>query len=456
MNALSPRIVKSLQRLGYRGTREDLKTLQTATGLTPTGTVDTRTAHKLRTLVAVKAHQKDLYLAGMKGGAVKQVEARLARLGYDVGAKDGVFDAALGQAVKQFKQAHPALHNAGQYFGSPTRKALAQEVGRRHHAPEHVRVKPLASRKRLDAATTAEVAKPRTDGQVGLGEGDSGRAVRNIEARLKAAGFNPQKADGTFDARTTAAVKDFQRSSKLPITGRVDGATWKALSKSYLYARNDTSPRQALNERSYAVLKTERQLAKLGYHPGKVDGLFDARTRAAVKAFEKKHHLGRDGEVGARELKLMKKDLKGGAGKRAYDVAHGLIGKAATWLQTHGPIAPFMHDGVPQNVNCANFVSACLQKAGLISSGMHDDTVSGLSKKLRNSSRWQHVSLAHAKPGDVCVVNGGGHVVMFAGRDSHGNPLFIGSNNRMNVAGHPQYVSVHGGYSPIEILHYKG
>jgi D-alanyl-D-alanine carboxypeptidase (penicillin-binding protein 5/6) len=61
--------------------------------------------------------------------------------------------------------------------------------------------------------------------------GSSGKLVeglqRTLNARLKP---SPDLGvDGDFGAMTEAAVKAFQRSSRLPETGVVDGATWKAL-----------------------------------------------------------------------------------------------------------------------------------------------------------------------------------------------------------------------------------
>lgn len=53
--------------------------------------------------------------------------------------------------------------------------------------------------------------------------------------------------------------------------------------------------------------QSEKLLQKLGFNPGKVDGLFDRRTEQAVKAYEKKHHLEQNGQIGAGQLAQMKK-----------------------------------------------------------------------------------------------------------------------------------------------------
>lgn len=83
----------------------------------------------------------------------------------------------------------------------------------------------------LSAATGAVPAGRRADrpAGVGLGPGDSGPAVRALQRRLAAAGYDPGPADGRFGARTAAALKDFQRAQGLDPTGRTDLETATAL-----------------------------------------------------------------------------------------------------------------------------------------------------------------------------------------------------------------------------------
>src|SRR3546814_2157262 len=64
-----------------------------------------------------------------------------------------------------------------------------------------------------------------------------------------------------------------------------------------------------------------------------------------------------------------------------------------------------MESWVPNDVNCANFVTAVLQDAGLIN--WHDNTVAGTSSRLQ-AEGWTVVPASQAKPGDVCILNYGG------------------------------------------------
>lgn len=57
---------------------------------------------------------------------------------------------------------------------------------------------------------------------------DQGRAVTEMQKRLRAAGFETQ-VDGYFGERMARAVYDFQAKNSLMKTGVIDRATWKAL-----------------------------------------------------------------------------------------------------------------------------------------------------------------------------------------------------------------------------------
>ncbi len=62
--------------------------------------------------------------------------------------------------------------------------------------------------------------------------GDRGSEVLDVQRRLALAISGEIEADGIFGAMTRAAVMEFQRRGRLPITGIVDDATWTALKAS--------------------------------------------------------------------------------------------------------------------------------------------------------------------------------------------------------------------------------
>ena len=111
----------------------------------------------------------------------------------------------------------------------------------------------------------------------------------------------------------------------------------------------------------------------------------------------------------------------------AASIARQFVGRNASELKRSGDLP--MDGSVPSNVCCANFVSAVLQKAGLLPASKHTNSVDQLDSTLR-ARGWQPVSAANARPGDVVIIQGGGvsHTVMVES-NKNGVLKFIGSNN---------------------------
>lgn len=105
-------------------------------------------------------------------------------------------------------------------------------------------------------------------------------------------------------------------------------------------------------------------------------------------------------------------------------IANQFLDRNASDLKRSGQLP--MNPNVANNVCCANFVTACLQKAGLIN--WHSDGVIDMANRLK-AQGWKVVDAAHAKPGDVAIVNGGAHTELVYGNDG-GKITLIGSNNR--------------------------
>lgn len=147
------------------------------------------------------------------------------------------------------------------------------------------------------------------------------------------------------------------------------------------------------------------------------------------------------------------------SGSEAVNIARSVKGRNIADLKYNGPLAANLDKWPGNNVCCANFVSAVLEKSGQISHSQHNDSVKGLAANLRNDPQWRETSLSNAKPGDVVAFNVPGegpmsHVVMFAGWNN-GRPSFIGSNNA-NSDGSQRITEGYMGYPVGAVFHYNG
>ncbi len=128
---------------------------------------------------------------------------------------------------------------------------------------------------------------------------DSGEAVTDIQARLRAAGYDCEPdAPGEFLDGTDQAVRLFQRSRNLAQDGIVGRDTWRhlveagyRLGERYLYYRRPMM-------RGDDVADFQRQMNMLGFDAGKEDGIFGPNTHRALLEFQENREIVSDGVVG--------------------------------------------------------------------------------------------------------------------------------------------------------------
>jgi peptidoglycan hydrolase-like protein with peptidoglycan-binding domain len=149
--------------------------------------------------------------------------------------------------------------------------------------------------------------------------GERGSHIWILQRRLLAQGFEPGPVDSVFGSKTQQAVKAFQESQGLTVTGVVDETTWKALTLN----KGQVSPRQQVSEKPSVsrqlrvsqeksvsqetildkgnkgskVKTLQLRLDIQGYDPGPIDGVFGGKTAAAVKQFQEAQGLTTSGVV---------------------------------------------------------------------------------------------------------------------------------------------------------------
>jgi lysozyme family protein len=139
-------------------------------------------------------------------------------------------------------------------------------------------VAPAAAARSAADSTAAQALQPWPVLREGRNSAWPPVTVRSLQYLLKAHGAR-LSADGAFGLRTKAAVIAFQRSRKLPRTGVVRAATWRALLITVKRGSTGQAVRAVQDQINFRNGKNGHTL--------NVDGNFGPRTERAVRAFQR-------------------------------------------------------------------------------------------------------------------------------------------------------------------------
>ena len=147
------------------------------------------------------------------------------------------------------------------------------------------------------------------------------KAVENLQRYLRMLYYfdetlSPLPIDGIFDSATEEAVRRFQKSEELPVTGRVDQKTWEMLFARYereqrlhrapariaYFPRVPPDYRVGVGEEQFLVRVIQNALQEISIDlefPTAVpqSGRYDKETADAVRVLQKANGLPEDGEV---------------------------------------------------------------------------------------------------------------------------------------------------------------
>ena len=209
-----------------------------------TGTIDDQLLGQLGT---AKADSGAIYRA-----QVKQVQAALNAAGYTAGPPDGA-------------------------LGPKSRAAIS-----RYQSDNN-----LAATGELNAELLASLGIE--SGDQGGGTVANATTIRETKQELQARGFPTGSLNGTLDAQTREAIRTYQEEAGLEVTGEATPELLAHLRQSDIRYGDDVEPQVALS--------IEDQLQRHGYEVGKVDGVIDAHTRDAIRAYQADAGLAIDGEA---------------------------------------------------------------------------------------------------------------------------------------------------------------
>ncbi len=144
--------------------------------------------------------------------------------------------------------------------------------------------------------------------------GDAGDAVRDIQGRLLALGYDVE-VTGELTLEAESAVRAFQIDRGLTADGVVGPETWRVLYEAG-YRLGD---RLLLLRRPFMrgedVSELQSRLSHFGFDPGKIDSIFGPGTERAVLEFQRNRNLTEDGSAGPEVLTELRLLVRGSFGE---------------------------------------------------------------------------------------------------------------------------------------------
>ena len=213
----------------------------------------------------------------------------------------------------------PQLNSDNSIFGQPNRiKSDWQQKQKNKNflmplTPENSKFSSKSAQPELFSEPFYSGVPQKQKNQKNISQGSRGAEVWAIQRRLQARGFDPGAVDSIFGVRTAKAVRAFQKSVGLTVTGAVDDTTWTSLAKPSFSSRKLIQRAKPPTPEQNQVVEVEKTLAKgnrgskvktlqirlriMGFNPGPIDGIFGMKTIGAVKEFQKSKGIQADGIV---------------------------------------------------------------------------------------------------------------------------------------------------------------
>lgn len=166
----------------------------------------------------------------------------------------------------------------------------------------------------LDAATVAAIRSYQADAslevdgkvtdallaQLRSGRLDEGAAYRDqvkaLQTALNQRGFDAGPADGALGPKTRTAIRGYQQSAGLPVTGEMSRGLLEQMG--LLAATPGTTPGGGDSGQTAASLQQaiEVELLRLNYAAGSADGVLDEQARKAIRQYQTATGLKQTGE----------------------------------------------------------------------------------------------------------------------------------------------------------------
>lgn len=133
-------------------------------------------------------------------------------------------------------------------------------------------------------------------------KGESSPKVADVQARLRALGYEIDDDSGTFGDSTLRAVRAFQQARGILSDGIVGPNTWSELVEASWHLGDRILYIRRPFMRGDDVAMLQERLNALGFDAGREDGIFGPDTADAVRAFQREYGVDEDGIFGPNSL----------------------------------------------------------------------------------------------------------------------------------------------------------
>jgi murein L,D-transpeptidase YcbB/YkuD len=131
----------------------------------------------------------------------------------------------LAAELARFKDGNRDLEHVQKQIAAATQELKHLEYLRARISGEIDTMRPQPSRATSQAPTPAATPEPSVVGSLPISKDD----ISNAQEALTRLGYGPLKADGVFGPGTRRAIEAFQQRQGLPVTGRLEANTLRAI-----------------------------------------------------------------------------------------------------------------------------------------------------------------------------------------------------------------------------------
>lgn len=204
--------------------------------------------------------------------------------------------------------------------------------------------------------------------------GENSEIVRHIQQKLMNLGYYEDKIDGTYGLLTEHAVKGFQSSYHIEVTGQVNEQTMKEMITEE--KRRQFKNIQSEIDRIYYgasnkdVTKVQEVLFYYGYYQGDIDGIYGPLTDKALEEASQDNVLPGESnsEHPQEEVSPLSEAQKPAANEKAKDVIQLQTSSQTNMVQTAKNFigTPYVWGGTsPNGFDCSGFIQFVYQEQNI-------------------------------------------------------------------------------------------